>query len=117
MFKILTAKNACTRRPKISVFIISNTVSTYIHIYTYISCCLHCTPMMLLLVGRKNVHLVFFYHVCCRRYWQIIIIIMVIFKCYFSGEHIALSIKKQQQRCEHGIRISYCIDSLTDSQY
>ena len=33
------------------------------------------------------------------------IIIMVIFKCYFSGEHIALSIKKeQQQRCEHRIR-------------
>ena len=30
---------------------------------------------------------------------------MVIFKCYFSGEHIALSIKikKQQQRCEHRI--------------
>ena len=35
----------------------------------------------------------------------IIIIIMVIFKCYFSGELIALSyIKKQQQRCEHRIR-------------
>ena len=32
-----------------------------------------------------------------------IIIIMVIFKCFFSGEHIALSLKKQQ-RCEHGIR-------------
>ena len=32
---------------------------------------------------------------------------MVIFKCYFSGEHIALSIKiqkKQQQRCEQRIR-------------
>ena len=29
---------------------------------------------------------------------------MVIFKSYFSGEHIALSIKKQQQRCEHRIR-------------
>ena len=34
---------------------------------------------------------------------------MVIFKCYFSGELIALSlkkkyIKKQQQRCEHRIR-------------
>ena len=32
---------------------------------------------------------------------------MVIFKCYFSGEHIALSIRKknkQQQRCEHRIR-------------
>ena len=31
---------------------------------------------------------------------------MVIFKCYFSGELIALSYKnktKQQQRCEHGI--------------
>ena len=26
---------------------------------------------------------------------------MVIFKCYFSGEHIALSINKKQQRCEH----------------
>ena len=38
-----------------------------------------------------------------------IIIIMVIFKCYFSGELIALSYikniyKKQQQRCEHRIR-------------
>ena len=37
---------------------------------------------------------------------------MVIFKCYFSGELIALSLKKkniyiekkQQQRCEHRIR-------------
>ena len=28
----------------------------------------------------------------------IIIIIMVIFKCYFSGEHIALSIKKNNDR-------------------
>ena len=27
---------------------------------------------------------------------MIIIIIMVIFRCYFSGEHIALSIKKKQ---------------------
>ena len=39
----------------------------------------------------------------------IIIIIMVIFKCYFSGELIALSekifiIKKKQERCEHRIR-------------
>ena len=36
-----------------------------------------------------------------------IIIIMVIFKCYFSGELIALSLKnilKKQQRCEHRIR-------------
>ena len=31
---------------------------------------------------------------------------MVIFKCYFSGELIALSYinKQQQQRCEHRIR-------------
>ena len=28
---------------------------------------------------------------------------MVMFKCYFSGEHIAHSLKKQQQRCEHRI--------------
>ena len=42
----------------------------------------------------------------------IIIIIMVIFKCYFSGEHIALSIKKQkQQRCEHRIRKNQQIKS------
>ena len=40
----------------------------------------------------------------------IIIIIMVIFKCYFSGEHIALSIKKQQ-RCEHRIRKNQQIKS------
>ena len=38
-----------------------------------------------------------------------LIIIMVIFKCYFSGELIARSYKKQnktkqQQRCEHRIR-------------
>ena len=33
----------------------------------------------------------------------IIIEIMGIFKCYFSGEHTALSLKKQQ-RCEHKIR-------------
>ena len=35
-----------------------------------------------------------------------IIIIMVIFKCYFSGELIALTVKKyikKQQRCEHRI--------------
>ena len=32
-----------------------------------------------------------------------IIIIMGIYKCYFSREHIALSLKKQQQRCEHRI--------------
>ena len=31
----------------------------------------------------------------------IIIIIMVIFKCYFSGEHIALSIKKNN----NGVKI------------
>ena len=36
-------------------------------------------------------------------YGTVIIIIMVIFKCYFSREHIALSIKKQQW-CEHKIR-------------
>ena len=39
---------------------------------------------------------------------------MVIFKCYFSGEHIALSIiikKEQQQRCEHRIRKNQNIKS------
>ena len=30
---------------------------------------------------------------------------MVIFKCYFSGEHIALSIKKQQQQNNNGMNI------------
>ena len=40
------------------------------------------------------------------------IIIMVIFKCYFSGEHIALSIKiKKQQRYEHRIRKNQQIKS------
>ena len=38
----------------------------------------------------------------------IIITIMVILKCYFSGELIALSLKKKKkkkkQRCEHRIR-------------
>ena len=39
---------------------------------------------------------------------------MVIFKCYFSGELIALSykIKKQQQRCEHRIRKNKLIKSI-----
>ena len=32
---------------------------------------------------------------------EYMIIIMVIFRCYFSREHIALSLKK---RCEHRIR-------------
>ena len=42
----------------------------------------------------------------------VIIIIMVIFKCYFSGEHIGLSInKKKQQRCEHRIRKNQKIKS------
>ena len=41
----------------------------------------------------------------------IIIIIMVIFKCYFSGEHIARSINKKQQRCEHRIRKNQHIKS------
>ena len=43
----------------------------------------------------------------------IIIIIMVMSKCYFSGEHIALSIKKKQiqQRCEHRIRKNQQIKS------
>ena len=40
---------------------------------------------------------------------------MFIFKCYFFGEHIALSIKKQnkqqQQQCEHRIRKSQKIKS------
>ena len=40
----------------------------------------------------------------------IIIIIMVIPKCYFSGEYIALSMKKQQ-RCEHRIRKNQQIKS------
>ena len=49
---------------------------------------------------------------CIVSYVLIItIIIMVIFKCYFSGEHIALSIKKQQQRCEHRIRKNQQIKS------
>ena len=31
----------------------------------------------------------------------IILIIMVIFKCYFTREHIALSLKKLQKQCVH----------------
>ena len=38
-------------------------------------------------------------HVDCR----LIIIIMVIFKCYFSGEHIALSIKNNNNN--NGVNI------------
>ena len=38
----------------------------------------------------------------------IAIIIMVIIKCYFSREHIALSYKKW---CEHGIRKNQQIES------
>ena len=43
-----------------------------------------------------------------------LIIIMGIFKGYFSGEHIALSLKKKQekqQRCEHRIRKNQQIKS------
>ena len=42
---------------------------------------------------------------------------MVIFKCYFYGEHIALSInkkKQQQQRCEHRIRKNQQIKSTVN---
>ena len=35
----------------------------------------------------------------------IIIIIKVIFKCYFSGEHIALSIKKNKKNNNNGVNI------------
>ena len=46
----------------------------------------------------------------------IIIIIMVIFKCYFSGELIALSykknIKQKQQQFEHRIRKNKQIKSI-----
>ena len=67
-------------------------------------------------------------HTCCVQYtkaelflWLLyicewfglviaLIIIMVIFKCYFSGEHITLSWKKQQ-RCEHRIRKNQQIKS------
>ena len=45
-----------------------------------------------------------------RRY-ATVIIIMVIFKSYFSGEHIALSIIKKQQWCEHRIRKNQQIKS------
>ena len=51
----------------------------------------------------------------CKNQWQkkalykqiiIIIIIMVIFKCYFSGEHIALSIKiKTNKQNNNGVNI------------
>ena len=41
----------------------------------------------------------------------LIIIIMVIFKCNFTEEHIALSIKKKQ-RCEHRIRKNQQIKSI-----
>ena len=33
-------------------------------------------------------------HIGYRDMWLVIIIIMAIFKCYFSGEHIALSFEK-----------------------
>ena len=47
-------------------------------------------------------------HSCKSRYpahTPIIIIIMVIFKCYFSGEHIALSIKIKQKNNNNGVNI------------
>ena len=51
----------------------------------------------------------------------IIIIKMVISKCYFAGEHIALSInetkkKKKQQRCEHRIMKSQQIKSTVHDE-
>ena len=48
----------------------------------------------------------------------LIIIKMVISKCYFSGEHISLSIIKKQQRCEHRIRKNQQIKSTVhDANY
>ena len=35
----------------------------------------------------------------------IIIIIMVIFKCYFSGEHIAFQLKKAKKNNNNGVNI------------
>ena len=51
--------------------------------------------------GRSLLHIWFLFS---RTVVYIIIIIMVISKCYFSGEHIALSFFLKQQRCEHRIR-------------
>ena len=41
----------------------------------------------------------------CKCFLIIIIIIMVIFKCYFSGELIALSLKKYQKNNNNGVNI------------
>ena len=41
--------------------------------------------------------------VCIVYMMDIIIIIMVTFKCYFSTEHIALSLRKIKRRCLHRI--------------
>ena len=49
-------------------------------------------------------------HGCLLNEPRCIIIIMVIFKCYYSRENIALSIEKQQ-RCEHRIRKNQRIKS------
>ena len=48
---------------------------------------------------------------CARS--EIIIIIMVIFKCYFSREHIALSYEKW---CEHRIRKKQQIKSTANDE-
>ena len=61
-----------------------------------------------------KVHIYICLHTCVYLcLFPVIIIIMVIFKCYFSGEHIVLSIKKtkKQQRCEHRIRKNQHIKS------
>ena len=66
-----------------------------------------------------SMHVTLVYH--CMSHWYIctcntgasihvtlvypyIIIIIIIFKCYFSGELIALSYRKKQQQCEYRIR-------------
>ena len=67
-----------------------------------------CIPFCNIGLANKYIYICVYTHI-----HTLIIIIMVIFKCYFYGEHIALSIKikKQQQWCEHGIRKNQQIKS------
>ena len=52
---------------------------------------IHCFLIILIEDVTRNFRLVFYY---IPTLFSKLIIIMVIFKCYLSGEHIALSIKK-----------------------
>ena len=71
-------------------------IHTHIHAYTYIHTYIYMHTYTHMHIGRHMHIIISFKHTC-----EQIIIIMVIFKCYFSREHIALSYKKWCEHREH----------------